>query len=88
MQLTFLRRFLYLDEERFPRESPFPKQLRESIGENLIAVTGNEDKLEVSKFCANYLEDTKKQKELEHVLEPDFTVIHRGGNFMEIAERV
>lgn len=81
------RDFLYLDEERFPEESPFPRQLRDSMGEKLIRVTGNEDRLEVSKFCANYLEDADQQQELERVLEPDYTVIHRGGNFMEIVPR-
>lgn len=81
------RNFLYLDEERFPKESPFPRLLRASMGEKLIRVSGNEDRLEVSKFCANYLEDADRQQELERVLEPEYTVIHRGGNFMEIVPK-
>lgn len=81
------RYFLYLDEERFPGESSFPKRIKGEMGEKLIRVTGNEKRLEVSKFCANYLEDAQKQKELERVLEPDFTVIHRGGDFMEIVPK-
>ena len=59
------RYFLYLDEERFPGESSFPKRIKGEMGEKLIRVTGNEKRLEVSKFCANYLEDAQKQKELE-----------------------
>ena len=81
------RYFLYLDEERFPKDSSFPQELKRDMGENMLRVTGNEDCLEVSKFCVNYLEDTKKQQELEHVLEPGYTVIHRGGNFMEIVPK-
>lgn len=81
------RYFLYLDEERFPGESSFPKRIKGEMGEKLIRVTGNEKRLEVSKFCANYLEDAQKQKELERVLESDFTVIHRGGDFMEIVPK-
>lgn len=81
------RHFLYLDEERFPKESVFPKKLKSSMGERLLRVTGNEESLEVSKFCANYLQEEQKQQELERVLEPDYTVIHRGGDFMEIVPK-
>ena len=81
------RYFLYLDEERFPKDSSFPQEMKAEMGDKMIRVTGNEENLEVSKFCVNYLEDPKKQKELESVLEPDYTVIHRGGNFMEIVPR-
>lgn len=81
------RHFLYLDEERFPGEQSFAQKLKCSMGDKLIRITGNEDKLEVSKFCANYLEDAGKQQELERVLEPEYTVIHRGGNFMEIVPK-
>lgn len=81
------RHYLYLDEERFPKESVFPQNLKISMGDRLIRVTGNEKQLEVSKFCANYLQETAKQKELERVLEPGYTVIHRGGDFMEIVPK-
>ena len=57
------------------------------MGDRLIRVTGNEKQLEVSKFCANYLPETAKQQELERVLEPGYTVIHRGGDFMEIVPK-
>ncbi len=81
------RYFLYLDEERFPKDSSFPQEMKQEMGDRMIRVTGNEERLEVSKFCVNYLEDATKQKELECVLEPDYAVIHRGGNFMEIVPR-
>lgn len=81
------RHFLYMDEERFPKESVFPQKIKESMGAKLIRVTGNERQLEVSKFCANYLQEAKKQKELERVLGLGYTVIHRGGDFMEIVPK-
>lgn len=81
------RHYLYLDEERFPKESLFPQRLKSSMGDRLIRVTGNEKRLEVSKFCANYLQEPAKQQELERVLEPGYTVIHRGGDFMEIVPK-
>ena len=81
------RYFLYLDAERFPKESPFPQEMKGELGEKMLRVTGNEDSLEVSKFCVNYLEDSEKQKELERVLEQGYTIIHRGGNFMEIVPK-
>ncbi len=81
------RHFLYLDAERFPKDSPFPQELKGALGEKVIRVSGNEGCLEVSKFCVNYLEEDKKQKELERVLGQEYTVIHRGGNFMEIVPK-
>ncbi|MCI8300497.1 MAG: Cof-type HAD-IIB family hydrolase [Lachnospiraceae bacterium] len=81
------RHVLYLDAERFPKDSSFPQQMKREMGEKMVRVTGNEERLEVSKFCVNYMEDAEKQKELERVLEPEYTVIHRGGNFMEIVPR-
>ena len=81
------RHFLYLDAERFPKDSAFPRELKREMGERMIRVSGNEDTLEVSKFCVNYLEDIRKQAELERVLKPEYTVIHRGGNFMEIVPK-
>ncbi|MEY8391792.1 Cof-type HAD-IIB family hydrolase [Lachnospiraceae bacterium 45-W7] len=81
------RYFLYLDAERFPEASSFPQRMKREMGEKMIRVTGNEDSLEVSKFCVNYMKDSKRQKELERVLEPKYTVIHRGGDFMEIVPR-
>lgn len=81
------RYFLYLDAERFPEDSSFPQEMKKEMGEKMIRVTGNEDSLEVSKFCVNYLAESEKQRELERVLEPDYTVIHRGGNFMEIVPK-
>ncbi|MCI8859025.1 MAG: Cof-type HAD-IIB family hydrolase [Lachnospiraceae bacterium] len=81
------RYFLYLDAERFPKESPFPQEMKGELGEKMLRVTGNEDSLEVSKFCVNYLAESEKQKELERVLEQGYTIIHRGGNFMEIVPK-
>lgn len=81
------RYYLYMDRECFPQESMFAQELKNSMGEKLLRVSGNEGRLEVSKFCANYLEDAHRQRELEQFLEPDYMVIHRGGNFMEIVPR-
>ncbi len=81
------RYFLYLDEERFPKDSSFPQEMSQEMGEKMLRVTGNENSLEVSKFCVNYLDDSAKQMQLERQLEPGYTVIHRGGNFMEIVPK-
>ncbi len=81
------RYFLYLDTERFPTDSPFPQELKRVLGEKMVQVTGNEGNLEVSKFCVNYLEEEKYQKELEEEIGKAYTIIHRGGNFMEIVPK-
>lgn len=81
------RHFLYLDAERFPGESPFPKEMKGALGKKMLRVTGNEDNLEVSKFCVNYLESEERQKALEQEIGKKYTIIHRGGNFMEIVPK-
>lgn len=80
------RHFLYMDEERFPKESPFPMQLRGVLGEKMLRVTGNESSLEISKFCVNNLEDAKRQKELEEELGKLYSIYPRG-SFMEIVPK-
>ena len=53
----------------------------------MVRVTGNESSLEVSKFCVNYLKGQERQKELEQEIGKDYTIIHRGGDFMEIVPK-
>lgn len=81
------RYYLYLDAERFPADSLFPQQMKADMGDSLIRVTGNEDRLEISKFCVNYLNEKIHQQELVQELEKGYTVIHRGGDFMEIVPK-
>lgn len=81
------RHLIYLDMERFPEDSPFPRGLQGTLGEKLVRVTGNESSLEVSKFCVNYLKERERQKELEQEIGKDYTIIHRGGDFMEIVPK-
>ncbi|MEY8515662.1 Cof-type HAD-IIB family hydrolase [Lachnospiraceae bacterium 29-84] len=78
--------FLYVDAERFPKDSPFVAEIHGTLGERVLRVSGNEGALAVSKYCANYLEDPMKQAELEQGLSEGYTVIHRG-NFMEIVPK-
>lgn len=73
---------LYLDEERFPEEYPFCTQMKEILKDKLLRVSGNEEQLEVSKFCVNYLEQGHEVLEAE--LAKRYTVIPRVGNFMEV----
>lgn len=80
-------RCIYADAERFPEGSLFVREVAKALGENMARVSGNEGSLEVSKFCANYLEDMGRQKELEQWLGKDYTVIHRDGNFVEVVPK-
>ncbi len=81
------RHMLYMDEERFPEGSMFPKVLNERLGEKVVRVTGNEGSLEVSKFCVNYMDAQERQKALEEEIGKSFTIIHREGDFMEIVPK-
>lgn len=81
------RHLLYLDAERFPKESTFPKGLETLLGEKMVRVTGNESELNVSKFCVNYMKEEERQKELELEIEKNYTIIHRGGDFMEVVPK-
>lgn len=81
------RHRLYMDPERFPGGDDFPSEMKESLGKNMMNITGNEDKLEVSKFCVNCLEDRELQMELEREIGKNYTIIHRDGNFMEIVPK-
>lgn len=76
---------LYIDKERFEKEFSYYDQMQSILGENLLRVTGNEDRLEVSKFCVNYLKE--RQEELERELGQRYTIIHRDGDFMEIVPK-
>ena len=73
------RHLIYLDAERFPEDSVFPRGLEQMLGEKMVRVTGNESSLEVSKFCVNYLKEQKTQRELEQEIGKNYTIIHRGG---------
>lgn len=73
---------LYIDRERFEEDFAYYNQMKAVLGERLLRVSGNEDNLEVSKFCVNYLKEC--QKELEQELETRYEIIHRDGDFMEI----
>ena len=77
------RNYLYVDEERYGKENPFLLNLKEKIGESIIPVEGNEEKLEVSKFCVNYPEDEGVRRELEQELSKNYEVIHREEDFIE-----
>lgn len=76
---------LYIDKERFEEEFSYYNQMQSILGDKLLRVTGNEDSLEVSKFCVNYLKE--RQEELEQELEQRYTIIHRDGDFMEIVPK-
>lgn len=69
------RHLLYLDEERFSEKSSFSREIKKALGQNVVRVTGNEENLEVSKFCVNYMDDKQRQKELEDRVGEDFTII-------------
>ncbi len=80
-------RCIYVDPERFPQESPFVREVSKALGKNMVRVSGNEGRLEVSKFCANYLMDAGRQQELEQWLGAEYTVIHREGGFVEVVPK-
>lgn len=81
------RHLLYLDEERFSDKSSFSRKIKQALGQNVVRVTGNEESLEVSKFCINYMDDKERQKELEREVGKDYTIIYREGTFMEVVPR-
>ncbi len=81
------RHLLYLDEERFSETSAFSKEIKKLLGQSVVRVTGNEENLEVSKFCVNYLDDQDRQKELEQQIGDNFTMIYREGAFMEVVPK-
>lgn len=81
------RHLLYLDEERFSEKSSFSREIKKALGQNVVRVTGNEENLEVSKFCVNYMDDKQRQKELEERVGEDFTIIYREGTFMEVVPK-
>ena len=81
------RHLIYLDAERFPEDSVFPRGLEQMLGEKMVRVTGNESSLEVSKFCVNYLKEQNIQRELEQEIGKNYTIIHRGGDFMEVVPK-
>jgi len=80
-------RLIYADAERFPKGSLFVQEVSKALGKHMVRVSGNEESLEVSKFCANYLEDAQRQRELEQWLGERYTVIHRDGNFVEVVPK-
>ena len=80
-------RCIYVDAERFLGGSPFIQEVSKALGKNMVRISGNEDSLEVSKFCANYLEDANRQQEMERWLGERYTVIHRDGNFVEVVPK-
>ncbi|MCI9173578.1 MAG: Cof-type HAD-IIB family hydrolase [Lachnospiraceae bacterium] len=81
------RHLLYLDEERFSETSGFSKEIKKVLGQNVVRVTGNEENLEVSKFCVNYMGNKDRQKELEKQIGDNFTMIYREGTFMEVVPK-
>lgn len=76
---------LYIDKERFEDEFAYYNQMQSMLGDNLLRVSGNEEQLEVSKFCVNYLKE--RQEELEQELGQRYGIIHRDGDFMEIVPK-
>lgn len=81
------RHALYIDKERFGEGFSYYNHLKDVLGDKLLRVTGNEDKLEVSKFCVNYLESEEDQQRLEQELEKRYGLIQRVGNFMEVVPK-
>lgn len=74
---------LYMNRGCF--EDEFYNGMKKELGDNLLKVTGNENQLEVSKFCVNYMQE--HQKELEEELEKRYDIIHRDSGFMEIVPK-
>ena len=66
---------LYIDKERFEKEFSYYNQMQTVLGDNLLRVSGNEEQLEVSKFCVTYLKE--RQEELEQELAQRHGIIHR-----------
>ena len=78
---------LYIDKERFEEEFSYYNQMQSLLGDNLLRVSGNEEKLEVSKFCVNYLKAEEYQQKLEKELASRYEIIHRDGDFMEVVPK-
>ncbi len=76
---------LYIDKERFEKDFFTYSQMKSVLGDRLLRVSGNEDSLEVSKFCVNYLKDG--QEAVEQELEQRYEIIHRDGDFMEVVPK-
>lgn len=76
---------LYMDRECFHPDYRFYDQISKELGDKLLRVSENEDNIEISKFCVNYVK--QGQKELEQELEQDYFIIHRDGGFMEIVPK-
>lgn len=79
------RHALYLDEEVFPEGDQFPVEVRKAVGDKLLRVSGNEEQIEASKLCVNYMD--KFQQELEQEIGINYDIIHRDGHFMEIVPK-
>lgn len=78
---------LYMDQDRFEEEFSYYNQMQKVLGDKLLSVTGNQDKLEVSKFCINYLNSQEDQRKVEQELEKNYGLIQRVGNFMEVVPK-
>ena len=61
------RHLLYLDEERFSEKSSFSREIKKALGQNVVRVTGNEENLEVSKFCVNYMDGFNKATGIQEI---------------------
>lgn len=79
------RYHLYMDKERFEGDFAYYEELKNQLGDNLLKVTGNRDTLEVSKFCVNNL--TEGKEELERWLKPNYTLIYREEDFVEVVPK-
>lgn len=75
----------YLDAESFPDGDPFPARLKREMGDRLLPVRGNEDRLEISKFCVDHVEG--KIEELEKALSSRFRIIYRRRGLLEIVPK-
>lgn len=74
--------YMYLDQKEF-RDETYPKGLLDQMGENLLAITGNEENWKASKFsCGRPTEEYKKAIE---ELKDDYEILIHG---MEIVEFV
>lgn len=76
---------LYMDEERFEEEFAYYSHMQSLLGDKLLRVSGNEENLEVSKFCVNYLKEGQEQ--LEEELAKRYALIQRVGDFMEVVPK-
>lgn len=75
----------YLDADSFPEGDPFPARLKAAMGDRLLPVRGNEDRLEISKFCVDHVGD--RGEELERALAPRYRIIRRRRGLLEIVPR-